>query len=92
MTEGMPAAGEWQTGPAPKDGSYILFLNCNYPFVARWTTTGKPTKSWRSKAGWVVDNQFDCLFYGEPEYWTRILHPEGVSPAPWDKGPEDDEQ
>ena len=71
------AAGAWQDGPAPKDGSWILGLFNGLPYVVAYDSgTGPET------------NVIMVIDQNEPEKWARIIHPNRHMPAPWD-GPGD---
>lgn len=91
------AAGEWQDGPAPKDGSWILGLFFGMPHVVRFESwdvggellpdgTGSPPDGVES--GWcLTGTSIDVMDQDEPEKWARIHHPDPSMAAPWD-GPE----
>jgi len=88
------AAGAWQDGPAPKDGSWILGLFHGLPYVVCYDSwevggeilpdgSGSPPDGYES--GWclVVDN-LQVMDKDEPEKWARIIHPNRHMPASWD--------
>lgn len=92
------AAGAWQDGPAPKDGSWILGLFNGLPYVVMYDTwevggemlpdgTGSPPDGYES--GWcLAGDNLMVMDEDEPEKWARIIHPNRRMPAPWD-GPGD---
>lgn len=92
------AAGAWQDGPAPKDGSWILGLFHGLPYVVGYDSwevggemlpdgTGSPPDGHES--GWcLAGDSLQVMDKDEPEKWARIIHPDRHSPAPWD-GPGD---
>lgn len=92
------AAGAWQDGPAPKDGSWILGLFQGLPYVVcyySWEVggeilpdgTGSPPDGYES--GWcVAGDKLYVMDQDEPEKWARIIHPNRHMPASWD-GPGD---
>ena len=89
------AAGAWQDGPAPKDGSHILALFRGDPYVVYWdswqtgeTIPGEGTYIDGEESGWIIARNGDDLIDDEPEKWARIIHPDRHMPASWD-GPGD---
>ena len=86
------AAGAWQDGPAPKDGSHILALFRGYPYVVFWdswqtgeTIPGEGTYIDGEESGWIIARNGDSLIDDEPEKWARIIPPyPRRMPAPWD--------
>ena len=92
------AAGVWQDGPAPKDGSWILGLFHGLPYVVRYDSwevggemlpdgTGSPPDGYES--GWcLAGDSLQVMDKDEPEKWARIIHPDRHMPASWD-GPGD---
>ena len=85
------AAGAWQDGPAPKDGSWILGLFYGLPYVVcydSWEISeeGGPKET---EEGWCLAGQdMHPMDQDEPEKWARIIHPNRHMPASWD-GPGD---
>ena len=85
------AAGAWQDGPAPKDGSWILGLFHGLPYVVgydSWEVSeeGGPKET---EEGWCLAGQdMHPMDKDEPEKWARIIHPDRHVPASWD-GPGD---
>ena len=85
------AAGAWQDGPAPKDGSWILGLFHGLPYVVvydSWEVSeeGGPKET---EEGWCLAGQdMHPMDKDEPEKWARIIHPDRHMPASWD-GPGD---
>ena len=89
------AAGAWQDGPAPKDGSHILALFRGEPYVVYWdswqtgeTIPGEGTYIDGEESGWIIARNGDALIDDAPEKWARIIHPNRHMPASWD-GPGD---
>ena len=92
------AAGAWQDGPAPKDGSWILGLFHGLPYVVGYDSwevggemlpdgTGSPPDGHES--GWcLAGDNIQVMDQDEPEKWARIIHPNRHMPASWD-GPGD---
>jgi len=92
------AAGAWQDGPAPKDGSWILGLFHGLPYVVGYDSwevggemlpdgTGSPPDGHES--GWcLAGDSLQVMDKDEPEKWARIIHPDRHMPASWD-GPGD---
>jgi hypothetical protein len=92
------AAGAWQDGPAPKDGSWILGLFHGLPYVVVYDSwevggemlpdgTGSPPDGHES--GWcLAGDNIQVMDQDEPEKWARIIHPNRHMPASWD-GPGD---
>jgi len=92
------AAGAWQDGPAPKDGSWILGLFHGLPYVVVYDSwevggemlpdgTGSPPDGHES--GWcLAGDSLQVMDKDEPEKWARIIHPDRHMPASWD-GPGD---
>ena len=92
------AAGAWQDGPAPKDGSWILGLFHGLPYVVWYDSwevggemlpdgTGSPPDGYES--GWcLAGDSLQVMDKDEPEKWARIIHPDRHMPASWD-GPGD---
>ena len=92
------AAGAWQDGPAPKDGSWILGLFHGLPYVVGYDSwevggemlsdgTGSPPDDHES--GWcLARDHLQVMDKDEPEKWARIIHPDLHMPASWD-GPGD---
>ena len=92
------AAGAWQDGPAPKDGSWILGLFHGLPYVVVYDSwevggemlpdgTGSPPDGYES--GWcLAGDSLQVMDKDEPEKWARIIHPDRHMPASWD-GPGD---
>ena len=92
------AAGAWQDGPAPKDGSWILGLFHGLPYVVGYDSwevggemlpngTGSPPDGHES--GWcLAGDNLQVMDQDEPEKWARIIHPDRHMPASWD-GPGD---
>ncbi len=92
------AAGAWQDGPAPKDGSWILGLFHGLPYVVGYDSwevggemlsdgTGSPPDGYES--GWcLAGDNLQVMDQDEPEKWARIIHPNRHMPASWD-GPGD---
>ena len=85
------AAGAWQDGPAPKDGSHILALFRGEPYVVYWdswqtgeTIPGEGTYIDGEESGWIIARNGDGLIDDEPEKWARIIHPNRHMPASWD--------
>lgn len=85
------AAGAWQDGPAPKDGSHILALFRGDPYVVYWdswqtgeTVPGEGTYIDGEESGWIIARNGDALIDDEPEKWARIIHPNRNMPASWD--------
>jgi len=88
------AAGAWQDGPAPKDGSWILGLFHGLPYVVRYDSwevggemlpdgTGSPPDGHES--GWcLAGDNLHVMDEDEPEKWARIIHPNRHMPASWD--------
>jgi len=93
------AAGAWQDGPAPKDGSWILGLFHGLPYVVGYDSwevggemlpdgTGSPPDGHES--GWcLAGDNLHVMDKDEPEKWARIIHPNRHMPASWD-GPGDE--
>ncbi|MFA5187170.1 MAG: hypothetical protein WC551_11895 [Patescibacteria group bacterium] len=92
------AAGAWQDGPAPKDGSWILGLFYGLPYVVGYDSwdvggemlpdgSGSPPDGHES--GWCLAGEnLHVMDKDEPEKWARIIHPNRHMPASWD-GPGD---
>ena len=92
------AAGAWQDGPAPKDGSWILGLFHGLPYVVVYDSwevggemlpdgTGSPPDGHES--GWcLAGDNIQVMDQDEPEKWARIIHPDRHMPTSWD-GPGD---
>jgi hypothetical protein len=88
------AAGAWQDGPAPKDGSWILGLFHGLPYVVGYDSwdvggemlpdgTGSPPDGHES--GWcLAGDNLHVMDEDEPEKWARIIHPNRNMPASWD--------
>lgn len=81
------AAGAWQDGPAPKDGSWILGLFHGLPYVVgydSWEVSeeGGPKET---EEGWcLAGDDLHVMEEDEPEKWARIIHPNRHMPASWD--------
>jgi hypothetical protein len=57
------ATGPWQTGPAPKDGSLILGIWGDYPYVAQFQSDGEAS-AWVTSAESMTE---------DPTRWARIM-------------------
>jgi len=87
-------AAVWQSGPAPKDGSWILGIFDYRPHVVYWdswltgeTVPGDGTYVDGEESGWCLAR--DNLVFmdeAEPEKWARIIPPNRQQPAPWEGG------
>ena len=92
------AAGAWQDGPAPKDGSWILGLFHGLPYVVGYDSWEVGGEMWPAGAGsppdghesgWcLAGDNIQVMDQDEPEKWARIIHPDRHMPASWD-GPGD---
>ena len=87
------AAGAWQDGPAPKDGSWILALFHGLPYVVEydsWEVGGdEESPPDGHESGWcLAGDNLHVMDQDEPEKWARIIHPNRHMPASWD-GPGD---
>ena len=87
-------AAVWQSGPAPKDGSWILGIFNHRPHVVYWdtwqtgeTVPGEGTYVDGEESGWCLarDNVV-CMDEDEPERWARIIPANKQQPAPWERG------
>ena len=91
------AAGAWQEGPAPKDGTWILGLFHGLPYVVAYYSwevggemlsdgTGSPSDGHES--GWCLagDNNLQVMDKDEPERWARIILPDDVGEDAVDDG------
>lgn len=67
---------EWQSGPAPKDGSIILGIFENKLHLTQWE---KNAQKEFNAVGWSVLMQADGSFFlnEEPRLWMQIDVPEG---------------
>ena len=85
------AAGAWQDGPAPKDGSWILGLFHGLPYVVgydSWEVSEEDGPK-ETEEGWcLAGDDMHVMEEDEPEKWARIIHPNRHMPASWD-GPGD---
>lgn len=91
VTENVAAV--WQSGPASKDGSWILGIFNGAPHVVYWdswetgeTIPGEGVYSEGHESGWVLarDNVV-AMDEDEPAQWARIIPPDRKQPAPWEK-------
>ena len=89
------AAGAWQDGPAPKDGSWILGMFTGRPYVVHYSSwlTGETIPGEGSyvdgeDSGWCIGGDEGRVLIEDPEKWARIVHPDRHMPASWD-GPGD---
>lgn len=86
-------AAVWQSGPGPKDGSWILGMFNAAPYVVYWdswetgeTIPGEGAYPEGHESGWVLarDNVV-VMDEDEPTQWARIIPPDRKQPAPWEK-------
>jgi hypothetical protein len=83
------AAGAWQDGPAPKDGSWILGLFRGLPYVVAydsWEVGGdEESPPDGTEEGWcLAGDRMQVMDQDEPYKWARIIHPNRHMQASWD--------
>jgi hypothetical protein len=85
-------AAVWQSGPAPKDGSWILGMFKGYPFVVYWDSwqtgedvPGEGVYLEGEESGWCIAQDGGLLdIDGDPDKWARIIPPDKMQPARWE--------